>query len=132
VERLTERLLTATRAVGTLGEIAGRVETTIERDAAIKRFEYSFEAVWHLAQQWLRDEGVLVGSPAATIRACVDVDVLTPADGALALAMLKDRNAAVHVYLEPLAAAIAARVPDHHATLERWLAALSARIGAPA
>lgn len=129
MERLTERMATAARALGTLGEIAGSVRSTIERDAAIKRFEYSFEAVWHLAQQWLREEGVTVASPAATIRACVEVAVLTPEQGVSALAMLKDRNAAVHVYLEPLAAAIAARIEPHHRLLEQWLAELRARIG---
>jgi hypothetical protein len=54
MERLKERLLVAFRALGTLKELASiDAPTAIERDAAIQRFEYSFEAVWKAVMRYL-------------------------------------------------------------------------------
>jgi hypothetical protein len=51
VERLSERLTEARRALASLEELARRRErSVIERDAAIMRFAYTFEAVWKAAQ----------------------------------------------------------------------------------
>jgi len=41
----------------------------IVRDAAIQRFEYTFEAVWQAMQLFLREEeGFEIGSPKGAIR----------------------------------------------------------------
>ena len=49
--RLTERLAVARRALDTLCELPlGGTPTKVERDAAILRFECSFEAVWKAGQ----------------------------------------------------------------------------------
>jgi len=44
--------------------------------------------------------------------------------------LAQDRNRAVHVYSEALAQALFDRLPEHAATLRRWLAAVGARAGA--
>jgi hypothetical protein len=70
VERLKERLDVAQRALKTLQEILAEGHpTVITRDAAIQRFEYTFEAVWKAGQEFLRNhEGLEVGSPKGAIR----------------------------------------------------------------
>ena len=91
----------ASLAVATLRELAVLAKPTrVESDAAIQRFEYSFEATWKAAQRFLQIvEGIEVGSP----------------------------KAAVH---ERIAVAIFGRLPRHLATLEAWLRAMTARMPA--
>lgn len=132
MERTRERLSVATRALASLRELTALASlTAIERDAAIQRFEYSFEAAWKAAQQFLRDrEGVEVASPKAAMRAAREIGVLTDLDAEAALRMADDRNRTVHTYNEPLAQEIAARLAGHCALLERWLAEMTRRLGA--
>ena len=102
--RLSERLTTARRTLSTLVELplAGGA-TLVERDAAIQRFEYSFEAVWKASQQFLRDhEGLDPASPKAT----------------------------VHTYNEALAQMIYARLAAYAAAMTRWVDAMDSRLSA--
>lgn len=123
MERLKERLAQARRAVATLHEAVGKTPPSIlERDAAILRFQYSFEAVWKAAQRFLGVmEQIEIGSPNGTIRACRDVGIMNDEEGEIALRMLKDRNLAVHMYLENLAAALYPRLEGYCAVLAMWL-----------
>ena len=70
MDRLRQRLSVAGQAAATLRELAVRTAPSkIERDAAIQRFEYSFEATWKAAQRFLAVvEGVEAGSPKSAIR----------------------------------------------------------------
>lgn len=79
MERLRQRCAVARQAYARLLEAAPTPEAdAIRRDASIQRFEFTFEAVWKAAQQYLRDvEGLDVGSPKAAARACGDVGLLT-------------------------------------------------------
>ena len=91
--RLKVRLRQADRAPATLEELLDQAGTdALVRDAAIQRFETSFEAVWKAAQRYLRVvEGIEEGSPKAVIRACVRTGVLSAGDGRAALAMVGDQ-----------------------------------------
>jgi nucleotidyltransferase substrate binding protein (TIGR01987 family) len=133
MDRLTERLDMAARALATLQEALRIAQpTTIERDAAIKRFEYSVETAWKAAQQYLRDvEGVDVGSPKGAARACRDAAVLTDAQAQQAITAIDDRNLATHTYNEELAKALVARLPTHLAMLQSWLQAMQRRPKSP-
>jgi len=94
----------------------------VHRDATIQRFEYSFEAIWKAAKQYLNDiEGLDMGSPKAVIRACFQVGVLNQAQTQLALSMTDDRNLTTHIYNEPLAEAIYAKIKDYQTLLSDWL-----------
>jgi hypothetical protein len=46
LDELTRRLNLARRAVRTLDEVLKHEKTDIVRDAAIQRFEYSYETAW--------------------------------------------------------------------------------------
>ena len=132
MERLRERLSLASRVLDSLTELVGLdAPSAVERDAAIQRFEHSFEAVWKAAQRFLLVlEGSTVGSPKACIRTSGDVGLMdTPAIGQ-ALAMVDDRNLTVHTYNEELARAIYARLDRHARMLRVWLDAMNARVSA--
>ena len=130
MDRLRERLTIAARAVETLRELALLSSPTkTERDAAIQRFEYSFEATWKAAQRYLQVvEGTVVGSPKAAIRASRESGLLDATTTEQALGTADDRNLTAHTYNESIAAAISTRLPRHLATLEAWLRAMRERL----
>jgi nucleotidyltransferase substrate binding protein (TIGR01987 family) len=98
----------------------------IERDAAIMRFAYTFEAVWKAAQLYLYErEGIEVGSPKQSIRASRRVGLLTDEQAESALRMTDDRNLVVHIYREAVARDLEGRLPLHATTLAAWLGALA-------
>jgi nucleotidyltransferase substrate binding protein (TIGR01987 family) len=132
VERLKERLALAERALILLDELANRHPLSpLERDAAIHRFEYSFESVWKAVQLYLREmEGVPVGSPKQAARASLRTGLLDEEQARQALAMADDRNLTVHTYNEQLANEIAARLPQHAALLRRWVERMNGRVEA--
>lgn len=121
--RLGERIAVARQALAHLDELAGRASLSLlERDAAIQRFEYSFEAVWKAAQLYLSDaHGLLAGSPKQTARLSLQVGVFTESEARAALRMADDRNQTVHTYNEAVANEIAARLGEHAALLRAWL-----------
>ena len=128
MDRLAQRLADAARAVATLGDILREPFSIIVRDAAIKRFEYTFEAVWKAAQLYLSNEGFDVMSPRGVVRTSVLAGLLNPGQAEEALAMVDDRNLTVNLYKEAVAQQIFERLPGHAGLLSDWLAALQ-RLG---
>ena len=131
MERLHQRLKLAANALSTLQELAELDNpTAVQRDAAIQRFEYSYEAVWKAAQRYLLViDGIQAGSPKSTIRASFQAGLLTEKRTEQALQMVDDRNLTSHTYNEALAEAIFSRVPRHLAVLQTWLDVMQDRIG---
>ncbi len=69
MDELIRRLNLARRAIRTLEEVLKHPKTDIVRDAAIQRFEYSYETGWKTAQCFLREcHGLETNSPTAAIR----------------------------------------------------------------
>ncbi len=126
--RLRERLGVAVNALATLSSLPlGESGDDVVRDAAIQRFEYTFEAVWKAAQLYLREqEGLEQGSPKGVIRACLQVGLLTEDQSRLAMVMVDDRNLTVHTYNEELAQRIFANLKDYAEFMEVWLTAMGA------
>lgn len=120
MDRLTQRLEVAQRALATPREVVGRKDVSaIVRDAAIQRFEYSFEATWKAMQLYLKErEGVQSGSPKSAIRAAFLAGLLDEAESRHALAMADDRNLTVHAYNESLAQQIYARLEAHSVLMD--------------
>lgn len=131
MDRTRERLSVAARALASLRELALlREPSAVERDAAIQRFEYSFETCWKAAQRFLLErEGNDVGSPKAAVRASREAGLIDEDEAASALAMADDRNLTVHTYNEALARAIFSRLAQHLVVMERWLAEMRTRVG---
>jgi nucleotidyltransferase substrate binding protein (TIGR01987 family) len=130
VEELTRRLARAHRALLTLREVLAEPKTAITRDAAIQRFEYSFETSWKAVQLHLREsEGLDPGSPASVIRSAHAVGLLDEATARLGLEMVRDRNLTVHTYNEPLADEIYGRLRGYLGMMESWLSTVERKTG---
>ncbi|MEW6726925.1 HI0074 family nucleotidyltransferase substrate-binding subunit [Desulforudis sp. 1088] len=129
MERVKERISVALRALETLEEVINlnRPPSPIERDAAIQRFEYTFEAAWKAAQGFLREfEGIDVGSPKGVLRASFRVGLLTEDSVRLGLEMADDRNRTVHTYNAELAETIYKRLSGYASLMRNWLKAMAA------
>jgi len=126
MDRLKQRLVTAKRALQTFHRILGETKSDIVRDAAIQRFEYTFEAVWKTAQLYMKErEGLDLGSPKAVIRGFAQLGLLSEQQIALALAMADDRNLTVHTYNESLAEELYGRLPNYAKLMGGWLHSMS-------
>lgn len=130
MERLNERIELAGRAMRSLAELEHLSQDAVIRDAAIKRFEYSFETLWKATKNWLAEvHGIEEASPKGVIRAAVRTGILYPAEGESALRMADDRNLTVHTYNESLALEIASRIWTHLRLLEIWLERIKNQVG---
>lgn len=123
---LDRRLAEAQAALTSFDEVLPAAERSlVERDSAILRLIYTFEAVWKACQQLLAErEGIEVSSPNATIRAARRLGWLSDEDAEAAIGLGRDRNLAVHMYRGEIGAQIAQRLASHAALLRRWLGAL--------
>lgn len=130
MERLKQRLSVAAKAAASLKEILSKTpRTLVERDAAVQRFEYTFEAVWRAAQRYLLVvEGLEAGSPKGVMRMCRESGLLTEDQAALALEMADDRNLTVHTYNESVAKQIYERLPRYAGLVETWMKAMENRL----
>jgi hypothetical protein len=133
VAELEVRLAEAEAALATFEEAIGKsAQSVLERDGAILRLIYTFEALWKASQQLLAEyEGISVASPNATIRAARRLGWLSDEDARAAFDIGNDRNLAVHMYRGQIGTEIAQRLAAHAEVLCCWLAALQARASAP-
>ena len=120
---ISEYSLPATNAVSRFHEVLQITDVTaIVRDASIQRFEFSFEAVWKYAKEYLRVvECVEVASPKSVIRACRETGALTDGQTALALKMVDDRNLTAHTYNEEVAVKIFAGLSGYCELMRSWM-----------
>lgn len=132
MERVSERIALAQKALATFEELATlAAPSVIERDAAIQRFEYSFEAVWKAAQRYLKEmEGIEAASPKAVIRVALRSALLDETEAREALQMVDDRNLTSHAYHEAVAKLIFSRAPGYAALMHAWVERLQERVTA--
>jgi nucleotidyltransferase substrate binding protein (TIGR01987 family) len=85
----------------------------IVRDAAMRRFGYSFEATWRLLKDYLdRREGVVCSSPPICFREAMQAGLLSAEETEVCLTMADDCRQAAHAYDESPTATIHARLPQ--------------------
>ena len=127
--RLEQRLDEAAAALATLDELAGRNDLSLaERDGAILRLVYTFEAIWKAAALLLDErERIAIGSPGAAIRASRQVGWLSDEDAEALLKIAQERNLTVHMCRRAIGEAVASHLADHAMRLRRWLDALQRR-----
>lgn len=123
MERLTLALQRAEQALSSLQSVMQiRNPSEIERDAAMQRFKFTFEAMWKAARHYLREiEGIDVGSPKGVIRACREGTLFNEEETEHALEMADDRNLTSHTYDRALAAEIFERLSGHTTLMSTWL-----------
>ena len=132
MERLNRRLAEAAAALATLDELALKTDRTlVERDGAVLRLIYSYEAVWKACQKMLAAvENVSAASPNATIRAARALGWLSDDDAEAAIKLGEERNLAVQMYRDQVGQQIERHFAAHAALLRRWLEALQKRAAA--
>jgi len=130
MERLREKVETARKALATLLTTGFDAKPDLlHRDAAIQRFEYSFEAVWKAVQRFLEIcEGISTASPKACIRYSREAGLLTDREAVLGLELVAHRNLTVHTYNEKLAIEIYKALPAYASLMDSWLGKVEARL----
>lgn len=123
MERIKERLQVARKALKTLRELTDKPSLTdVERDAAIQRFEYTFEAVWKTAKEFLNEfEGLTANSPKSAVRASWQSGLFNEKTAQTALRMCEARNMTVHTYNEKLAKSVYRQIEGYVDVLQLWL-----------
>ena len=130
MDRLIERLKDAHSALSRLRKVLSiEAPSSIERDATIQRFKFTFEALWKGVKEYLYTiEGLDVPSPKGVIRSCRELGILDEQEATLALVMADDRNLTVHTYNESLAAQIYSRIKGYSFLMQDWLGELERRV----
>ena len=113
MEKVIQKLNSANLASKTFKAILKEPESTITRDAAIKRFEYSFEALWKYIQAYLKHkEGIIANSPKLCFRELFYLGLITEESCEMALKTTDLRNETTHTYHEETAKAIYKQLKD--------------------
>ncbi len=112
MERLKLKYQDAHRSLATLEAIQKELFSAIIRDAAIQRFEYTFEAFWKYLQEYLKvEEGIVANSPKAVFRELFSLKILTEEQTVQCLEMSDRRNDTAHTYKEKVAQMIYEKLP---------------------
>lgn len=113
-DRLTEIYRDYSKAVIRLREALNTdVSNDIVYDAAIHRFEFTYELAWKLMKAYLQFCGRAdVNSPRTAFKEAFAAGLVT--DGESWINMIEDRNLTVHTYNEKMAIEIFGRIKDKY------------------
>lgn len=121
--RFAQRQQEFRQAAERLHEAVSQQGGDILRDAAIQRFEFTFETAWKTLQRYLQHHGIETADPRQALKQAFALGLIaTPEEADIWLAMLEDRNLTTHTYREALAETIAAHIRADYARLLRELA----------
>ncbi|WP_447975541.1 nucleotidyltransferase substrate binding protein [Nitrospira sp. Kam-Ns4a] len=105
------------RALGKLKEALAEPPSELTRDAASKRFEFTFELAWKAVQRCLREEGIQCRSPRGCLREAFTFGLI--ADDPRWITMIEDRNLTSHTYDETTAQKVFAGLSEYVPLLEQ-------------
>ncbi|MGH7256650.1 MAG: HI0074 family nucleotidyltransferase substrate-binding subunit [Nitrospirales bacterium] len=118
-----EAVQTFGRALDRLKEALGQPANELIRDAAIKRFEFTFELAWKAIQRCLREEGIQCRSPKGCLREAFAFGLVP--DDPRWIKMMEDRNLTSHTYDEQTAQTLFANLKEYVPVLEQLHKSLS-------
>lgn len=98
-------------ALARLQSSLAQPKTEWTRDAAIQRFEFTFELCWKALRRFAKHEGLDVGTPREAFKTAMKLGWID--DDPVWLRMLEDRNRTSHTYNETTAEEIYARLPAY-------------------
>lgn len=121
-----EKLDSAIKALETLKEIMRVEHSTIQRDAAIQRFEYTSEACWKASQAALWQELKLqIKTPKQAYAKAFEVSWIDETVCEQLMATIEDRNLTSHTYHEGVAEKIYHNINAHIAAFGILLNAIN-------
>ena len=119
MEKLERRIKDAEKALRTLKEISQEPYSVVVRDAAIQRFEYTFEAFWKFLREYLGEyEGIRCNSPKSCFREALSVGLISEEKTVTCLEMTDDRNLTSHTYIEEVAEQIFRKISNYGKLME--------------
>jgi len=119
LEKLARRIKETGKALKTLREISEEPYSVIVRDAAIQRFEYTFETFWRLVKEYLNEyEGIGCNSPKSCFREALSVGLISEEQTLTCLEMTDDRNLTSHTYIEEVAEQIYQKIENYCKLME--------------
>jgi len=96
--------------------------SAIVRDAAIQRFEYTFEAFWKFIKEYLKEkEGIIVNSPKACFREIFSLGLCSEEETVQLQEMADKRNETSHTYKEEVANLIYEAINDYSLLMQKIL-----------
>lgn len=114
------------RAVGRVEEILREPKGTVARDAAIQRFEFTFDLAWKALKAYLEDRlKVRCASPKACFREAYNQGIIAYENRWVDMA--DDRNKTAHMYKEEIAEVVYTRLPGHLTLFQNLLGKLQER-----
>jgi nucleotidyltransferase substrate binding protein (TIGR01987 family) len=122
MERVDLKYADAKKALKTLRDILKEPFSTIIRDAAIQRFEYTFEAFWKFIKEYLKvKEGIIANSPKSCFKEVFSLGFCTEEETVRLQEMTDKRNETSHMYKEAVAQAIYDRLEGYLLLMEGLL-----------
>lgn len=122
MERLELKYKDAIRALGTLEDIIKEPFSLIVRDAAVQRFEYTFEAFWKFIKEYLKEkEGVIANSPKSCFKEIFSLSFVSEEETVELQEMTDRRNDTSHTYKEEVAQSIYKKLKDYSLLIEKTL-----------
>ena len=118
------RLAAFESALKRLKEALAQPKTEWTRDAAIQRFEFTFELAWKTAKRLAREQGMESVSPRHTLKEAFKLGWVP--DDRIWMDMLEDRNRTSHTYKEQVAEEIYGRLSSYANALTGLLQKLKA------
>lgn len=124
MERLELRYHDALKALNTLKDILAEPFSIIARDAAIQRFEYTFEAFWKFIREYLKEkEGVVANSPKSCFKEIFSLGLASEDETVKLQEMTDKRNETSHTYKEKVAQGIYEKLKDYSVLMGKMLSA---------
>lgn len=123
MEGLALRYKDALKALNTLKDIGQEPFSAIVRDAAIQRFENTFEAFWKFIREHLKQkEGIVANSPKACFKELFSLGLVDEGQTVELQEMTDKRNDTSHTYKEAVAQAIYEKIKGYALLIEKVLA----------
>jgi nucleotidyltransferase substrate binding protein (TIGR01987 family) len=99
------------QAVERLSEAVAAPPSSLQADAVLQRFEFTFELLWKALRIYLLETGgIEVSSPKGTLKAAFREGLIKTDEEKIFLKMLEDRNTSSHVYDQQEAHEIYSRI----------------------
>lgn len=116
-----EKLDDLIAALAQLKAGVAEMKNDLDRDGVIQRFEFTFELVWKVIQEYAMEEGLEVASPREAFRTAADLGLIK--DPVVWFEFLKDRNRTTHLYDEKEAKDVVSHLPSFISATESLIAA---------